>query len=119
MMLLRDAVGWLLIGGGCLFMVIGALGVLRMPDVFTRMHAASVSDTFGAGLAFLGMMVMGGFTLVTVKLLFLLAFVIFFGPIATHALARAALHFTSSPIGKGRMLRQQAEEEGEASSSKP
>jgi multicomponent Na+:H+ antiporter subunit G len=89
--LIRDVVSWVLITGGGVFLVIGAIGLNRMPDVFTRMHATSVSDTFGAGLMLAGMMVQAGFSLVTAKLLFLLLFLWFTAPIATHALARAAL----------------------------
>jgi multicomponent Na+:H+ antiporter subunit G len=76
---------------GSLFMVVGALGVVRMPDVFTRLHAASVSDTFGVGLILIGLILVGGLTLVSVKLAFLLAFLFITGPVATHAVARAAL----------------------------
>lgn len=76
---------------GSAFMVIGALGVVRMPDVFTRLHAASVSDTFGVGLILVGLILVGGLTLVSVKLGFLLAFLFLTGPVATHAVARAAL----------------------------
>jgi multicomponent Na+:H+ antiporter subunit G len=76
---------------GSIFMVIGALGVVRMPDVFTRLHAASVSDTFGVGLILIGLILVGGLTLVSVKLAFLLAFLFLTGPVATHAVARAAL----------------------------
>jgi multicomponent Na+:H+ antiporter subunit G len=89
--LVRDVVSWLLIVGGGIFLVIGAIGLNRMPDVFTRMHATSVSDTFGAGLMLVGLMVQSGVSLVTVKLLFLLLCLWFTAPIATHALARAAL----------------------------
>jgi len=89
--LIRDIVSWLLIAGGGIFLVIGAIGLNRMPDVFTRMHAASVSDTFGAGLMLVRMMVQAGLSLITLKLLFLLLFLWFTAPIATHALARAAL----------------------------
>jgi len=76
---------------GSVFMVIGALGVVRMPDVFTRLHAASVSDTFGVGLILVGLILVGGLSLVSVKLAFLLAFLFLTGPVATHAVARAAL----------------------------
>ncbi len=76
---------------GSVFMVIGAIGVVRMPDVFTRLHAASVSDTFGVGLILIGLILIGGLTLVSVKLAFLLAFLFLTGPVATHAVARAAL----------------------------
>jgi multicomponent Na+:H+ antiporter subunit G len=96
--LLREALGWVLIVGGGIFVVVGAIGLNRMPDVFTRMQATSVGDTFGAGLMIAGMMVEAGFTLVTAKLLFLLLFLWFTGPVATHALARAALTAGVKPV---------------------
>jgi multicomponent Na+:H+ antiporter subunit G len=98
LVLLRDILGWALILGGGIFVVIGAVGILRMPDLFTRLHAASVGDTFGAGLMLVGMMVMAGVSLVTLKLLFLLLFLLFVGPVATHALARAALLAGVKPV---------------------
>ena len=76
---------------GSFFVVCGALGLLRMPDIYTRLHAASVIDTAGAGLLILGMILQAGFTLVTVKLLFVLAIFFFTLPVASHALARVAL----------------------------
>jgi multicomponent Na+:H+ antiporter subunit G len=96
--LLREVLGWILIVGGGIFVVIGAIGLNRMPDVFTRMQATSVGDTFGAGLMIAGMMVQAGLTLVTAKLLFLLLFLWFTGPVATHALARAALTAGVKPV---------------------
>lgn len=78
----------LLVGG--LFCMIGALGLLRMPDFYTRLHAASVIETLGAGLLLLGMMLHAGLTLVTVKLVFIGVLLFFVSPTATHALARAA-----------------------------
>lgn len=76
---------------GSVFMVIGALGVVRMPDIFTRLHAVSVADTFGVNLILFGLILVGGLTLVSVKLAFLLAFLFLTGPVASHAVARAAL----------------------------
>jgi multicomponent Na+:H+ antiporter subunit G len=96
--LLRDIIGGTLILGGAAFVVIGAVGLIRMPDLFTRIHATSVGDTFGAGLMLVGMMVMAGLSLVTLKLLFLLLFLWFAGPAATHALARAALIAGVKPV---------------------
>ena len=85
-----DAVSWACLVGGGLFCVVGALGMLRMPDFYTRMHAASVIETLGAGLILLGLMLQAGWTLVTFKL-FLMGLLLFFAsPTATHALARAA-----------------------------
>ena len=84
---------------GSLFMVVGAIGVLRMPGVYTRLHASSVSDTFGVGLILLGLILVSGLTLVSVKLAFLAAFLFLTGPVATHAVARAALDAGVKPMG--------------------
>ena len=81
---------WVLIVAGSAFCLIGSLGLLRMPDFFTRMHAASLVDTLGAGLLLLGMVLQAGFTLVTAKLLMIALLLFFTSPTATHALARAA-----------------------------
>ena len=81
---------WALIVAGSIFCIIGALGLLRMPDFFTRMHAASLVDTLGAGLLLLGMILQAGFTLVTAKLVMIGLLLFFTSPTATHALARAA-----------------------------
>lgn len=89
---------WLLLASGGGFLVIGAVGVVRMPDVFTRMHAASVIDTLGTGLVVAGLMVQAGFGLVTLKLFFLLALLLFSGPVVSHALAQAALHAGVVPL---------------------
>ncbi len=85
-----DLASWLLIAAGGIFCLVGAIGLLRMPDLYTRMHAASVIDTLGAGLLLLGMMLQAGLTLVTVKLIVIALLLFFTGPTATHALARAA-----------------------------
>jgi multicomponent Na+:H+ antiporter subunit G len=95
---LVDALSWLLVLGGSFFTVVGALGLVRMPDVFTRMHAASVTDTLGVGLMLLGMSLQAGFNLVTLKLGFLMALFFFIGPVVTHALAQACLHERIEPI---------------------
>lgn len=87
-----EILSWVLILGGSFFTLVGALGLARMPDVYTRMHAASVTETLGAGLLILGMMLQAGLTLVTLKLLIILALLFFVSPVVTHALAQAALH---------------------------
>lgn len=83
------AAGGLMALGG-IFCVIGAVGMLRMPDFYTRMHAASVIETLGAGLVIAGLIVLGGLTLESAKLLILGLLIFFTSPTATHALARAA-----------------------------
>ena len=84
------------VSGGCLlaggfFCVVGGIGVLRMPDFYTRMHATSVTETLGAGLILLGLALQAGLTLVTAKLVMIGLLIFFASPTATHALARAAL----------------------------
>lgn len=86
-----DVLSWIAISGGLFFMVVGAIGILRLPDVFTRLHAAGMTDTMGAGLLILGMCLQAGLGLVLVRLLIVYAFLLFTSPISTHALARAAL----------------------------
>lgn len=55
-----DVLSWILLLSGSAFALIGGIGVLRMPDVFTRLHAAGITDTMGAGLILAGLMFQGG-----------------------------------------------------------
>lgn len=91
MSLIIDVASWALILAGSFFIVTGALGMLRLPDVYTRMHSASLIDTMGAGFLFAGLMLQAGFNQVSLKLLFILLLFFFTGPVVTHALAQAAL----------------------------
>lgn len=87
-----DLTSWACIVAGSLFAITGGVGLHRFPDFFTRLHAAGVTDTMGAVLILLGLMVQAGWTLIAVKLFLILGFLMFTSPTATHALARAALH---------------------------
>lgn len=97
-MSLLDAMSWILLCGGSFFCVVGALGVLRMPDFYTRVHAASVNDTLGAGLILLGLILQAGWTLVAAKLAVIGLLIFFTSPAATHALAKAALGRGLQPV---------------------
>jgi multicomponent Na+:H+ antiporter subunit G len=90
MSLLIDAASWACLVAGGAFCIVGAVGLLRMPDFYTRMHAASVVETLGAGLILIGLLLQAGFTLIAVKLVMLGLLIFFASPAATHALARAA-----------------------------
>lgn len=92
-----DILSWIFIALGCFFVVAGALGLIRMPDIYTRMHAGSVIDTTGAGFLLLGLMLQSGLSLVTLKLLFILLIFFFSGPVVSHALAQAALAADITP----------------------
>ena len=99
--LVLDILSWLALTAGGVFYVIGAVGMNRMPDVFTRIHAISVSETLGVGLLVLGMLLQAGITLVAAKLIFILLALWTSGAVAAHALARAALHDGDRPLLAG------------------
>lgn len=86
-----DIASWFFLVAGALLAVIGGIGMLRLPDFFTRMHAASVTDTGGMLLILLGLALQAGWSLVTAKLALIALFLLFTSPTATHALANAAL----------------------------
>jgi multicomponent Na+:H+ antiporter subunit G len=91
MEMILDVAAWLCVLAGIFFMVVGTIGIIRMPDVYTRLHAAGMTDTMGAGFLLLAMCLQAAPGLVTVRLIIVYAFLLFTSPIATHALARAAL----------------------------
>lgn len=98
MSLAVDILSWVCLLAGGAFCVIGAAGLLRMPDLYTRMHAASVTDTLGAGLILVGLMFQAGLSQVTGKLLVILVLLLFTNPAATYALAKAALARGVKPL---------------------
>lgn len=85
-----DILSWVAIVGGSAFLVIGAVGLIRFPEFWSRLHAISVLDSAGVLLLLLGMGLQGGLSLVTVKLVILGLFLLITGPTATHAVANAA-----------------------------
>ena len=85
-----DVASAVLLAAGGFFCIVGAVGLLRMPDFFTRTHAASVIETLGAGLIIAGLMLQAGWTLAAGKLACLGLLILFASPTATHALAKAA-----------------------------
>ena len=90
----------LFIACGVLALLIGSLGLLRLPDVYCRIHAVGMIDTAGASFIILGMIIHEGFTLVTVKLVLIGVFMFFTSPIATHAVAQVAYKSGVVPVGR-------------------
>ena len=85
---------------GALSIIVGLLGVYRMPDFYTRLHAASIIDTLGAMLILFGLILHHGLNIVSLKLLLILIFILITTPTAAHALAKSALHGNLKPILK-------------------
>jgi len=86
---------------GLFFVLAGTLGVLRLPDFYTRLHAAGMTDTLGAELILLGLIIQSGFTQMSLKLLLVAFFLLLTSPTATHAIANAAYKAGLNPkLGK-------------------
>ncbi len=92
MNLLIEILSWIFLLLGSFFVFASTIGLLRLPDFFTRLHAASLADTLGCFLIVLGLILQAGFTLVSVKLILIVVFILFTSPAATYALANAAIH---------------------------
>jgi len=89
--LLLDIMSWVLLLAGSIFVLIGAFGIWRLPDFYTRLHPAGLTDTMGAGLILLGLLLQVETFIVGIKLLIIGGFLLFTSPTTCHATARAAL----------------------------
>lgn len=85
-----DVISAMMLLAGAFFVLVGGIGIFRLPDFYTRLHGAGVTDTLGAGLIILGLMLQAGFTLAAVKLVMILGFLFVTSPTSCHALAQAA-----------------------------
>ena len=86
-----DIASWVFLVTGSFFSVVGGIGLLRLPDVFTRIHGAGITDTMGAGMVLGGLMLQAGHWTVVVKLVAILFFLLLTSPTSAHALSKAAL----------------------------
>jgi multicomponent Na+:H+ antiporter subunit G len=102
------AVAVLLLLAGTFFLAVSAIGLFRLPDFYTRAHAAGKSETLGALLILAGLAVYNGASFLSLKLLLILALVALTNPTAVHAMTRAALR-----SGVEMWTREEVEEEPE------
>ncbi|CAA6803507.1 MAG: Sodium:proton antiporter [uncultured Thiotrichaceae bacterium] len=93
-----DILSWLLLLAGSFLGISGAIGLFRFPDFYSRVHAASVTDTLCALLIISGLVLQAGFTLITVKLIIVLLFLWYTSPVASHALVKAAHYHGLKPL---------------------
>lgn len=91
MLELQSIFSILFVTTGIVFMLVGSIGILRLPDFYSRTHAISKSDTLGIMFVILGLVIYEGFTISSAKLLLIVLFIALSNPVGTHALARAAL----------------------------
>ena len=101
MELILEIISWFFLITGSFFCLTGAVGLLRFPDFFSRIHATSLTDTLGAGLILTGMMIQAGWGIVLFKLLMILLFSLLAGTTASHAIAKAALKSGLKPLEAG------------------
>lgn len=94
---LLDIASWVFLTLGGASLLIGGIGALRMPDLYTRMHAASLTDSIGAILVIVGIMLQAGLSLETLKLGVILLFLQLTSPTASNALAVAAIRAGLKP----------------------
>jgi multicomponent Na+:H+ antiporter subunit G len=93
-----ESMGLALVWLGVFFMVVTAIGVIRLPDFYSRLHAVSKTETLGLSLVTLGLGIYEGFSLVMVKLLLATALILITAPTAAHLLARAAVRLGIQPV---------------------
>lgn len=104
--LIGEVLSWVFIITGSTFVIIGGIGLLRLPDFYSRIHAAGITDTMGSWLILIGLMFQAGWTLVTAKLVFLLFFLVATSPLASHALAKAAFLRDLAPMLGPELIRE-------------
>lgn len=85
---------------GFFFVMVASIGVLRLPDFYTRMHASGKSETLGLMLTLIGLAIYNGFNLVSLKILLISLFILLANPIGTHAITRAAFNAGIKPWKK-------------------
>lgn len=122
--ILITLVSWPVALAGIVFMVAGAIGVVRLPDLYTRLHAASVTDTgatllIGLVLLFHAVFVFGS-AMAAIKMVLIVGFTLFTAPTASHVLAKTALLTGLVPLGRdGRGLLASSEEATQLARSRP
>jgi multicomponent Na+:H+ antiporter subunit G len=97
---MNDIISAALIVIGGAFMLLAGVGILRMPDLFMRMQAATKAATLGAGCMLLAVAVHFGELTVVARALLVIAFVFLTAPVAAHMIARAA-YSVGTPLWEG------------------
>ena len=100
MELVKDIVTGIFFFIGSMSIIIGACGLIKLPDVFSRIHAAGMIDTGGSAFFLLGMIVQSGWSLITVKLVLIGVFIFFTSPVTSHVTANLARENKLTPVGK-------------------
>ena len=87
---LREFIAGLFLAGGAFFLLASAIGMLRLPDFYCRLHASGNSETLGVRLSFMGLVIYEGLTLTSLKMIMIFLLIFLGNPIGTHILSKAA-----------------------------
>ncbi|TWT66587.1 monovalent cation/H(+) antiporter subunit G [Allorhodopirellula solitaria] len=90
-MIALEVISYCFLIAGALFSIIGGIGLVRLPEFYSRMHGGGITDTMGAGLVIVGLILLAGPTLAAFKLFVILFFLTITTPSSSHALAKSAL----------------------------
>lgn len=106
-----DLIAKIIIGIGAAFGLIGSIGILRMPDVYNRIHAETISVVGGTVVTLLGVVILKGFTIFSLKIILIAVFLFITNPVGSHAIARAAHKSNAemSPKTKADKLKEEKE----------
>lgn len=85
-----EIIAYVLLGIGSACALIGAMGVLRFPDVYNRIHANTIVVVGGVMLLIVGAGILGGLSVFTIKAIVIALFLFLTAPVSSHAIARAA-----------------------------
>lgn len=116
--MILEVISGILLLLGAFFSLSGSLGLFRFPDFFTRVHAASVTDSIATILIIVGLILLTDFGLVAVKLVFILIFLLLTSPTAAHALAKSARHGGLLTIAESKKAKNQEAKNKEAKNNK-
>jgi len=94
---INSIIAIILISLGTFFMAVGSIGLIRLPDFYSRAHAQGKVDTLALILVIMGLVVYEGFTINSIKLVLIITFVALTNPTGTNALTNAAYRFGLRP----------------------
>ena len=95
-------ISYFFFGWGMFFMVFGAIGILRFPDLYTRLHPVSKAGTAGVLSIFIGLIIYSGFSPLSLRIILIAAFIVVTSPVASHAIARGAIESGIEPWSPGK-----------------
>jgi multicomponent Na+:H+ antiporter subunit G len=97
-MIVIDVISAMFLAAGAFFAVVGGIGIVRLPEFYSRMHSAGITDTLGAGFIIFGLVLQAGFSLIAFKLAVIMFFLTITSPSSCHALARSAMTRNLKPV---------------------